>query len=270
MRPALAAYPVAASRPELLTSHPDEPSHGAVSWPRDGETAAGYVARWGHFLRADAVSYISQSPHVPYALPQRSPRGDPLSGVPAMLVVAVVWPLGSARSPVRHHASGSAVSRSASLLTGCWNRSPAVNSRVYLQTVASLNGSAVRPHLQNAITIWTSGLPFSSVSSRTFTRITTLGFFARAFAHSRSMISHFSTSVSIRCMTLLGARVARQIERAPRARVVGLDLNLRVHRFRDLRQCCLTKTVASARWTRRSREAPRSSSGIIFGAGLRW
>jgi hypothetical protein len=33
--------------------------------------------------------------------------------------------------------------------------------------------------------------------------ITTLGFFARAFAHSRSIISAFSTSVSRRCMNIL-------------------------------------------------------------------
>src|SRR5262249_12110406 len=49
---------------------------------------------------------------------------------------------------------------------------------------------------QNAITTLTLGFPPSSVSSCTVTRITTLGFFARAFVHSRSIISAFSTSVS--------------------------------------------------------------------------
>jgi hypothetical protein len=56
---------------------------------------------------------------------------------------------------------------------------------------------------QNAITTLTLGFPPSSVSSCTVTRITTLGFFARAFAHSRSIISAFSTSVSKRCMNIL-------------------------------------------------------------------
>src|SRR6266851_2131331 len=56
---------------------------------------------------------------------------------------------------------------------------------------------------QNAITTLTLGFPPSSVSSCTVTRITTLGFFARAFAHSRSIISAFSTSVSRRCMNIL-------------------------------------------------------------------
>jgi hypothetical protein len=51
-----------------------------------------------------------------------------------------------------------------------------------------------------AITVLTLGFPFSSVSACTLTRITTLGFFARAFAHSRSIISVFSTSVSNRFM----------------------------------------------------------------------
>src|SRR5712691_734245 len=56
---------------------------------------------------------------------------------------------------------------------------------------------------QNAITTLTLGFPPSSVSSCTVTRITTLGFFSRAFAHSRSIISAFSTSVSRRCMNTL-------------------------------------------------------------------
>ena len=56
---------------------------------------------------------------------------------------------------------------------------------------------------QNAITTLTLGFPPSSVSSCTATCITTLGFFARAFAHSRSIISAFSTSVSRRRMNIL-------------------------------------------------------------------
>jgi hypothetical protein len=56
---------------------------------------------------------------------------------------------------------------------------------------------------QNAITTLTLGFPPSSVSSCTVTRITTLGFFARAFVHSRSIISAFSTSVSRRRMNIL-------------------------------------------------------------------
>jgi hypothetical protein len=39
---------------------------------------------------------LSERPHVAYVLPQASPRGDRLSGVPTMLVVAVPRPLGSA------------------------------------------------------------------------------------------------------------------------------------------------------------------------------
>jgi len=56
---------------------------------------------------------------------------------------------------------------------------------------------------QNAITTLTLGFPPSSVSSCTVTRTTTLGLFARAFAHSRSIISAFSTSVSRRRMNIL-------------------------------------------------------------------
>jgi ABC transporter substrate binding protein len=56
---------------------------------------------------------------------------------------------------------------------------------------------------QNAMTTLTLGFPPSSVSSCTVTRTMTLGFFARAFAHSRSIISAFSTSVSRRCMNIL-------------------------------------------------------------------
>src|SRR5712671_2711492 len=48
---------------------------------------------------------------------------------------------------------------------------------------------------QNAITRLILGFPPSSVSSCAVTRITTLGFFAPAFAHSHSIISAFSTSV---------------------------------------------------------------------------
>jgi hypothetical protein len=58
-------------------------------------------------------------------------------------------------------------------------------------------------YLSNAITALTLGFPLSSVSSWTLTRITTLGFLARAFAHSRSIISAFSISVSSRFMDIL-------------------------------------------------------------------
>src|SRR5229473_1479468 len=58
-------------------------------------------------------------------------------------------------------------------------------------------------HVSEAITTLILGFPPSSVSSCTITRITTLGFFARAFAHSRSIISAFSNSVSRRCMNIL-------------------------------------------------------------------
>jgi hypothetical protein len=40
---------------------------------------------------------LSQRTHVSCELPQPPPRGDHLSGVPAMLVVAIAWALGSAR-----------------------------------------------------------------------------------------------------------------------------------------------------------------------------
>src|SRR5215831_1668689 len=50
---------------------------------------------------------------------------------------------------------------------------------------------------EKAITTLTRGFPLSSVSSCTWTRIITSGFFARAFAHSCSIISNFSVSVSI-------------------------------------------------------------------------
>src|SRR6516225_12004642 len=65
---------------------------------------------------------------------------------------------------------------------------------------------------QNAITTLTLGFPPSSVLSCTVTRITTLGFFSRAFAHSRSIIFAFSTSVSRRCMNIL------QSDKWPRGR----------------------------------------------------
>src|SRR5215475_12642945 len=53
---------------------------------------------------------------------------------------------------------------------------------------------------EKAITTLTRGFPLSSVSSCTWTRIMTSGFFARAFAHSCSIISNFSVSVSICCI----------------------------------------------------------------------
>src|SRR5215831_2671983 len=53
---------------------------------------------------------------------------------------------------------------------------------------------------EKAITTLTRGFPLSSVSSCTWTRIITSGFFARAFAHSCSIISNFSVSVSICCI----------------------------------------------------------------------
>jgi len=55
---------------------------------------------------------------------------------------------------------------------------------------------------EKAITTLTRGLPLSSVSSCTWTRIITSGFFARAFAHSCSIISNFSVSVSICCINI--------------------------------------------------------------------
>src|SRR5215813_2186099 len=55
---------------------------------------------------------------------------------------------------------------------------------------------------EKAITTLTRGFPLSSVSSCTWTRIITSGFFARAFAHSCSIISNFSASVSIRCINI--------------------------------------------------------------------
>src|SRR6516164_8060277 len=55
---------------------------------------------------------------------------------------------------------------------------------------------------EKAITTLTRGFPLSSVSSCTFTRIITSGFFARAFAHWCSIISNFSVSVSIRCINI--------------------------------------------------------------------
>jgi hypothetical protein len=50
------------------------------------------------------------------------------------------------------------------------------------------------------MTTQTRGLPVSSVLSSTWTRNTTSGSLARARAHSRSIISHFSVSVSVRSM----------------------------------------------------------------------
>ena len=55
---------------------------------------------------------------------------------------------------------------------------------------------------EKAITTLTRGFPLSSVSSCTWTRIITSGFFARAFAHSCSIISNFSVSVSICCINI--------------------------------------------------------------------
>jgi hypothetical protein len=72
--------------------------------------------------------------------------------------------------------------------------------------VASRNAylrQSILIYLSNAITALTLGFPLSSVSSWTLTRITTLGFLARAFAHSRSIISAFSISVSSRFMDIL-------------------------------------------------------------------
>src|SRR5262249_27135433 len=56
---------------------------------------------------------------------------------------------------------------------------------------------------EKAITTLTRGFPLSSVSSCTWTRIITSGFFARAFAHSCSIISNLSVSVSICCINIL-------------------------------------------------------------------
>src|SRR5262245_6263661 len=58
---------------------------------------------------------------------------------------------------------------------------------------------------EKAITTLTRGFPLSSVSSCTWTRIITSGFFARAFAHSCSIISNFSVSVSICCINILAS-----------------------------------------------------------------
>jgi hypothetical protein len=55
---------------------------------------------------------------------------------------------------------------------------------------------------EKAITTLTRGFPLSSVSSCTWTRIITSGFFARAFAHSCSIISNFSVSVSVCCINI--------------------------------------------------------------------
>jgi hypothetical protein len=55
---------------------------------------------------------------------------------------------------------------------------------------------------EKAITTLTRGFPLSSVSSCTWTRIITSGFFARAFAHSCSIISNFSVSVRICCINI--------------------------------------------------------------------
>src|SRR6516165_1546454 len=55
---------------------------------------------------------------------------------------------------------------------------------------------------EKAITTLTRGFPLSSVSSCTWTLIITSGFFARAFAHSCSIISNFSVSVSICCINI--------------------------------------------------------------------
>src|SRR6516162_6972163 len=55
---------------------------------------------------------------------------------------------------------------------------------------------------EKAITTLTRGFPLSSVSSCTLTRIITSGFFARAFAHSCSIISNLSVSVSICCINI--------------------------------------------------------------------
>src|SRR5262249_12235021 len=55
---------------------------------------------------------------------------------------------------------------------------------------------------EKAITTLTRGFPLSSVSSCTWTRIITSGFFARAFAHSCSIISNFSVSVCLCCINI--------------------------------------------------------------------
>jgi hypothetical protein len=62
-------------------------------WSRDlpRQSGATYALRWSSGL----TQSLSQRSHVAYVLPHPPPRGDRLSGVPAMLVVAVVRPLGS-------------------------------------------------------------------------------------------------------------------------------------------------------------------------------
>jgi hypothetical protein len=95
---------------------------------------------------------------------------------------------------------------------------------------------------QNAITTLTLGFPPSSVSSCTVTRITTLRFFARAFAHSRSTISAFSTSVSRRRMNILrdkwprGRRAAKQRSQEFSSSDVACHVTLRlggIHAMED-------------------------------------
>src|SRR5262249_37315253 len=66
---------------------------------------------------------------------------------------------------------------------------------------------------EKAITTLTRGFPLSSVSSCTWTRIITSGFFARAFAHSCSIISNFSVSVSICCINILASENSVHLSR---------------------------------------------------------
>src|SRR6516165_3081909 len=66
---------------------------------------------------------------------------------------------------------------------------------------------------EKAITTLTRGFPLSSVSSCTGTRIITSGFFARAFAHSCSIISNFSVSVSICCINILASENSVHLSR---------------------------------------------------------
>src|SRR5262249_11397484 len=66
---------------------------------------------------------------------------------------------------------------------------------------------------EKAITTLTRGFPLSSVSSCTWTRIITSGFFARAFAHSCSIISKFSVSVSICCINIPASKNSVHLSR---------------------------------------------------------
>ena len=74
-----------------LRSESRQPPHGVLNSPRNG-------GRQKYALISGLPQSLRQCPHVACELPQPPPRGDHLGGVPAMLVVAVAWPLGSART----------------------------------------------------------------------------------------------------------------------------------------------------------------------------